>query len=215
MKFKLQIICKSLIIFLFVSDVLTSNLMKSNNDSNIKSNPDNIIYDKDSVLKFIKELGREVLSIPELPIEKKVEKQRIFEECFNYIRENPNEFSNDIRNFYSRCLEIKDDVKSKWSNDIFQSSIMSKLSTVRVKDMGANSTCSVSLSFKVNVDLDRISKIFHSQYARYNPKPSNAMPFITSMFSVHREHLPSYAFVKLQQESNGSSEYLKQKLNLK
>lgn len=214
MKFNSANICFLILSSALIS-IISSTKIKILSNVNDNSNQDNIIYDKDSVYKFIKEIGREIIKFPEHPYDNKVEKQRIFEECFNHIKENPNDYNAEIRNFYAKCLEIKDNVKVKWSNDLFQSLIMSKLSTVRIKDNGADSTCSVSLPFKLNVDLERINKIFHSQYSRYNPKPSNAMPFLTSMFSVHRENLPSFAFMKLQQESNGSSDYLKQKLNLK
>lgn len=193
----------TLIIF-FSSTVVTNN-ENSKNSKNLKvtSKQDDVIFDSETALTFTKSLAKLIFDTPSVP-EKLKEFNYYFDECFENFDNKPTEYVPVLKNFYLRCMEIKDDVEKKWNTNLFHSIVMTKLATVRIMQGKDESTCQVALPYSRNPDIDKIAKLFKAYFSQFVKTPKNAKPFITSQFATYRRKLPDDSFITLNKQSGSN-----------
>lgn len=194
---QLLVLVVSLSSFLYVLNIKIKAEIVDDNDFRTR---EDVVYDRDIAITFTKSLAKLIFDIPNEPTRKNAF-MKIFDECFSSFDTKPHEYEPILRAFFLRCFEIRKNVAKTWNNSIFNTMIMTKLATVRIKDHGEDSTCQVSLPYNLSTDQDKIEKLFNSYFHQFVTTPSNATPFITSMFSRYRDRLPDNSFTNLNRQS--------------
>lgn len=203
-------IVKNFIVFIMifvVSSTISIKINKKDDNSNNhmigERGTAEAIYNQDSALTFTKNLAKIILKVPN-DKEKEMEFMRAFEKCFAGFNDNPAEYEPYLRSFYMKCFELRKEPEKNFKTDVFHNLIMTKLATLRIKYHGEPSTCQLALPYNPMPDKDAIAKIFKSYFKDFVVTPTNAKPFLTSMYSVHRDKLPENSFVNMNVESGST-----------
>lgn len=164
-----------------------------------------IVYNKSIALAFTKNLVKLIINTPSTKLEQD-EFTYNLNKCFSYFNEKPDV----LKDFYLKCQEISDNPHKKWNTNIFDSIIMSKLAFIRIMKMnGQVSTCQLELPYNKTPNKDKIAELFNDFFNKYKSKNSlSALPFISSHFSIYRNHLPENAFINMNKESGLKSDIL-------
>lgn len=193
-------------LMLIISFIIKANInnIKVSKSSKEQKNSQSEIFDTETAITFTKNLAKIILDVPTVP-QKTREFNEHFEKCFSGFNEKPIEYTPILKSFYLKCLEIKDDVAQKWNTNIFHTTIMTKLATVRISQSGQDSTCQVALPYSSNPDMDKLDHLFKAYFQNFVKKNKLAQPFITSMYSVHRDSLPDFSYIKVNMESRADT----------
>lgn len=199
----------SLIILSSAGCMKIQSKLESEKLSNLNKPYSESVFDTQTALSFLKSLAKLIIEIPfENELSHNSDRNTFMEKfnfCFRGFEDNPEEYDSALKSFHFHCFSIKDNAREKWNLSLFQSTIMTKIANIRVQSdrIGEINTCQGVLNFKSSADTIKIQKLFDSYFKAINPKPKNAKPFISSLFSVHRHELIDGAFINLNKESRG------------